>query len=172
MGTWAADLLGRWQVLAVTAVLALLDVMLLDAFSLLGAIVAAPAALVWGTRLGRTVYPHTTRGRVRARYDLDGWATHWDLHRHVSRHAVRGIASTMRPAIATALPDPDDDQADVGQRIAASARRRLAIERFPVTECGTWLGRSAVGPVWGSDCYAALRDVVGLVAPPQTAKTP
>ena len=170
-GTWAADLLGRRAVLAATAGLALLDLAVLDAFSLLGAIIAAPAALVWGTRLGRLIYPHTTRGRVRARYGLDGWATYWDLRRHVSGHAVRGIASTMRPTLAAALPDPDDDQADVGQRIAASARRRLAIERLPVTDCGTWLGRSAVGPVWGSHCYAAHRDVVGLVAPPQTAKT-
>lgn len=168
--TWAADLLGHWPVLAATAVLGLLDAALLNLFSLLGALVATPAVLVWGVRAGRMAYPHTIRGRVRTRLGLDGWASFWDLRRNVSAHAVRGITATMRPSIAATLPDPDDLD-EVGQRIAASARRRWLIERLPVTECGTWLGRSTVGPVWGQHCYAAFRDVVGLIAPPQTAKT-
>ncbi|MCD2190974.1 type IV secretory system conjugative DNA transfer family protein [Actinomycetospora soli] len=173
--SWVADRLGRWQVLATTAVLGLLDVTLFDPFTLPGALAAGPGLVVWGTRAGRLVYPHTVRGRVRTRYGLTGWANHWDLHRHVSAHAVRAVAATMRPTLATELPDPDAnpdaEDIDVGQRLAATAWRRMAVERLPVAECGTWLGRSAVGPVWGSDCYAALRDVVGLVAPPQTAKT-
>ena len=83
----------------------------------------------------------------------------------------------MRPSIAAALPEAPDNPEQVravgGPGIAAGvrARRLWLVERLPVTECGTWLGRSSVGPVWGTECYAAHRDVIGLIAPPQTGKT-
>ena len=168
-GTATADLLGRWQLLAGSAALLLLATALLGPTHGLTVVVALPAALVWGVRAARAVYPHTVRGRVRTRYGHDGWASWWDLHRHVSAHAVRHTTATMRPSLASQLPD--DDGPDVGQRASAAARRRLAVERLPVSQCGTWLGTATVGPVLGRSCYAAHRDVVGLIAPPQTAKT-
>ncbi|MCD2191354.1 type IV secretory system conjugative DNA transfer family protein [Actinomycetospora soli] len=169
LATRTADLLGQWKVLAGTAAIALLAVALLGPFTTMTVVLGFPGFVVWTVRAARAAYPHTVRGRLRTRYGHDGWATWWDLHRHVSGHAVRQTTVTMRATVAAGLPD--DDGQDPGQRAAAAARRRLATELLPIGECGTWLGTSAVGPVLSRSCYAAHRDVVGLVAPPQTAKT-
>lgn len=173
--SWTADLLGRRRVLLTAGGLAgcYLGGLLAGVVDVLGvaAVVLLPfPLLVVGARAARVAYPHTVRGRVRARYGLEGWASWWDLHRHVSGHAVREVAATMRPSVIDTLPAATDDQV-AGERAAVAARRRWAIERLPVTDCGTWLGRSAVGPVLGQDCYASHRDVVAVIAPPQTAKT-
>jgi len=159
-----------------------------------------PGLAVWAVPVAWVIYPHTIRGRVRTRYGLDGWASWWELHRNVSAHAARHAAVATRPSLAAAvapgssIPDtatsdpgtpdpgtPDPAASRTGDasaggpgpaaRLEATVRLARRIERLPVTECGTWLGRSAVGPVWGIDCYASYRDVIGLIAPPQTGKT-
>ncbi|MDN5915947.1 MAG: type IV secretory system conjugative DNA transfer family protein [Pseudonocardia sp.] len=129
-------------------------------FQTVGGVLAAVALAVAAVPIARAVYPHTVRGRVRTRYGHEGWASWWDLHRYVSAHAVRGAAVTSRPSIANDATPP------LGLRPHPGRTERLAVAR-----CGTWLGRSAVGPVVGTDCYAAHRDVIGLIAPPQTGKT-
>lgn len=169
LATRTADLLGRGRVLAGTAAVALLAVALFGVVSPVTVVLGLPGLVAWGVCAARATYPHTVRGRLRTRYGHDGWATWWDLHRHVSGHAVRQITAIMRVSIAEALPDAASP--DAGRRAAGAARRRVAVELLPVGECGTWLGTSAVGPVLRRSCYAAHRDVVGLVAPPQTAKT-
>lgn len=145
--------------------------------STLGLILGVPAAGWLAARVWMVFYPHTIRGRVRTRYGHDGWASWWELYRHLSAHAARQIAATMRVSVAETLPARIDGPADVeaaggpGAAAAVAARRRGLVERLPITECGTWLGRSSVGPALGVECYAAHRDVVGLVAPPQTGKS-
>lgn len=131
----------------------------------LAVVLVLPGVTVGGVLLLRAVYPHTTRGRVRTRCGVEGWATWWDLRRHTSAHAVRHVAVDSRPSLARRISTPADG---LDGQAARSAR---LIERLPITECGIWLGRSTVGPVVGTECYAAHRDVVGLIAPPQTGKT-
>ncbi|WP_227013406.1 type IV secretory system conjugative DNA transfer family protein [Pseudonocardia sp. EC080619-01] len=74
---------------------------------------------------------------------------------------MRLAAAATRPSVTTEVSHP-------GARGVLAPGR---VERLPVRRCGTWLGRSVVGPVIGTDCYAPHRDVIGLVAPPQTGKT-
>lgn len=130
----------------------------------LGAFLLAAGVAVVAVPLAREIYGHTVRGRVRGRYGVDGWASWWDLHRYLSASAVRQIAASTRPSLAAAVTEPGPD----GSQGRVHAGR---VEQLPVTECGTWLGRSVVGPVLDTHCYAAKRDVVGLLAPPQTGKT-
>lgn len=169
-GTWVAERLGQWRVLAFTGGIALLTLLWFRPLTLAWAVFLLPGLVVWAVRVARAVYPHTVRGRVRHRYGPEGWASFWDLRRHVSGHAVRHVAATMRPSVDGALPAVTGRQV-AGERAAVAARRTWVTEWLPVSECGTWLGRSAVGPVIGQGCYAAHRDVVGVIAPPQTAKT-
>ncbi|MEV1294905.1 TraM recognition domain-containing protein [Pseudonocardia sp. NPDC049635] len=134
--------------------------------ALVAAVLVTAGAVVVAVPVARAVYPHTVRGRVRAGFGAQGWAGWWDLHRHLSAHAVRAAAVATRPSITAQVTDSNDGAgAGVGRPVAGR------VERLPVAQCGTWLGRSVVGPVWGRDCYAAHRDVIGQVAPPQTGKT-
>lgn len=125
-----------------------------------GEVLAATAAAVAAVPIVRAIYPHTIRGRVRTRYGLEGWASWWDQHRYLSAHAVRAAAVASRPSIAAAVTPTPGRRPHPGR-----------VERLPAVRCGTWLGRSAVGPVIGTDCFAAHRDVIGQIAPPQTGKT-
>ena len=176
----AAALVCRWQVQLAAAAALLLGMALcwaatpsapptaasaaalLTAMWWLGALLVTAGVAMVSVPVARAAYAHTIRGRVRARYGLDGWASWWDLHRYVSAAAVRQIAVGTRPSLADQVRDGDgsDDRVHPGR-----------VARLPVGECGTWLGRSVVGPIWGTECYAAKRDVVGLLAPPQTGKT-
>lgn len=140
--------------------------------SIIGGLLLAPAALFLTALAAREGYRHTSFARARARFGADGWADFWELHRNLSAHAVRHIAVHQRRSLAAALPAvPDRRQAGTAAAAAAVLRRTALIEQLPVTETGTWLGRTAVGPWWGVQTYAAHRDVLGLVAPPQTGKT-
>ena len=138
----------------------------------LGVLGLLPLALLAVFAGGRVRYLHTDYGRTRERFGSEGWAPYWELHRAVSARAVREVALAQRPSLAVGLPTVPDRR-DAGQVAArtAAARRSVLLEHMPVTECGTWLGTSAVGPWWGSEVYAAVRDVLGLIAPPQTGKT-
>ncbi|MEJ2865947.1 type IV secretory system conjugative DNA transfer family protein [Actinomycetospora flava] len=173
---WIAER-ARARRVVLCALLAGLLAWLVGPTSGLGLILAVPALAWAGVLAGVGVYPHTARGRVRTRYGLDGWAGFWDLYRHLSAHAVRQTTATMRVSVTKTLPARIDTPEDVddaggpGCAAAVLARRARLVERLPITECGTWLGRSSVGPVVGLECYAAHRDVVGLVAPPQTGKS-
>nr|WP_222131148.1 TraM recognition domain-containing protein [Pseudonocardia sp. C8] len=128
---------------------------------IVGSVAVVVGALVVALPVARAVYPHSVRGRVRTAFGTDGWAGWWDLHRHLSAHAVRAAAVATRPSVAAEVTRPGTSPRPAPGRV----------ERVPVSRCGTWLGRSVVGPVLGLDCYAAHRDVVGQVAPPQTGKT-
>ncbi len=175
IGEWIGLRLGARRVLG-GATAALLLGWLVGPVSVLGLGLVLSGVAVWAVRAGRAIYPHTIRGRVRTRYGRDGWAPWWELHHHLSGHAVRHTAARLRPCLAEQLPAPLEGP-DHGPgtsavvHAAATARRSWLIERLPVTECGTWVGRSSVGPVWGTECYVAHTDVLGLVAPPQTGKT-
>ncbi len=142
----------------------------------LGWLLFTPGAAWALTRVGMAFYPHTTRGRVRTRYGADGWLSYWEWHRSLSAHAVRWSALRTRPSIAAGLPPVVETAAQVravGPGVAAAdyARRASIIEHLPVTECGTWVGATAVGPMIGLNCYVALNESVGVVAPPQSGKS-
>ena len=126
-----------------------------------GAVLTAVGVAVLAIPPGRAADGHTERARVRTGFGLEGWAGWWDLHRHLSSHAVRLAAAATRPSVTAEVSQPDP------RGVLAPGLG----ERLPVRRCGTWLGRSVVGPVIGTDCYAPHRDVIGLVAPPQTGKT-
>ena len=98
----------------------------------------------------RRFYRRSAYARTRENFGLEGWADFWDLHRDLSAHAVRHVAVTQRPLVAATLPAVPSRH-HVGQVAvtAAQLRRHALIERLPVSECGTWLGRSALGPWWG-----------------------
>lgn len=170
--TAAEQVLGwGWRLHLTLAALAGLSY-LVGLTSLVGLLFITPALTVSGFLLARETYRHTPYARARARFGDEGWADFWELHRNVSAHAVRHVASHQRPSIAAALPAvPERRRAGTIAVAAGTLRRSALIERLPVTETGTWLGRTAVGPWWGVQTYAAFRDVVGLIAPPQTGKT-
>lgn len=131
-----------------------------------------PLGLATAVVIARERYRQSPYARTRDRFGADGWADSWDLHRGPSSRAAREIAARQRPTLSASLPPaPSRDEVGVVPAAVGQLQRARAIDRLPVTECGTWLGRSAVGPWWGTDCYAAHRDVVGLIAPPQTGKT-
>lgn len=135
-------------------------------------LLVTPALGVFSLPVCRFAYGHTAWGRVRRRFGVEGWADYWELRRGVSAHAVRHVAVSQRPSVAARLPEvPSRHHVGSVAVGAAKLRRHALIERLPVSQCGTWLGRSAVGPWWGVQAYAAYRDVVGLIAPPQTGKT-
>ncbi len=141
---------------------------------LLGAILAVPAVAWLAFRRWWAVYPRTLRGRVRA-YGIDGFAGFWELRRHLSAHAVREVAKVTRPSLAERLPAAAAARHEVqgvGRGVAAARRmrRELAATSIPATECGTFLGRSIPGPVRGTACYAAHRDVVGIYGVQQSGK--
>ena len=173
-GQTAAELAERvlgWKLYLGAAALAGLG-WLLGPTTLFGAVLVGPALVLAGFLAARTAYRHTVFARTRDRYGVDGWADFWELHRGLSARAIRVVAAHQRPSLTAEVP-PVPDRRHAGQVAVATARVRRAalIERLPVSQCGTWLGRSAVGPWWGVQTYAAHRDVVGLIAPPQTGKT-
>ncbi|WP_145982854.1 hypothetical protein [Pseudonocardia sp. EC080625-04] len=53
-----------------------------------GAVLAVVGVAVLAIPPGRAAYAHTERARVRTGYGVEGWAGWWDLHRHLSAHAV------------------------------------------------------------------------------------
>lgn len=124
------------------------------------AALVSPAAVYLALLVASREYAKTRRGRVRGQYGNEGWATYWDLQRAMTRHAVRMAAVQTRPSLETAVRGKWTDR---------PAARLVA--RLPVSECGTWLGDTAVGPWYPIPLYAPRRDVVGVIAPPQTAKT-
>jgi hypothetical protein len=160
----AAEHLLRKRVLSGVAIAFIFGALLPD--SLISWLLRLPGLLTFAVLIGRAVYPHTVRGRVRGACGMAGWATWWDLRRHASAHAARHASVASRPSVAESIAGCGGSTVLPG---LGSAPR--FVERLPITECGTWLGRSMVGPVLGTDCYAPYRDVVGLIAPPQTGKT-
>lgn len=135
-------------------------------------ILAVPALVVFSLPPCRMIYGHTTFGRARRRFGVEGWADFWELHWGLSAHTVRQVAVHQRPRVAQTLPAvPSRHHVGAVAVAAAHVHRTAMIERLPVSQCGTWLGRSAVGPWWGVQTYAAYRDVIGLIAPPQSGKT-
>lgn len=157
----------RWRVQLGAAVLGVCGCAALGVATVrpAGVVLTGVGLLVAAVPVVRGLYPHTRRGLVRTRYGRDGWAGWWDLHRAVSPQAVRRAAVASRPSLAATVSLPPT-------RPGAAARPVPGrVARLPLSGCGTWLGRSVVGPVRGTECYAAHRDVVGLIAPPQTGKT-
>ena len=145
---------------AVPSLLGLVAVWTLIPATTIGWVLSLPGLVVAAALTGRLAYPRTTRGWVRTRLAPDGWAPWWDVRDHVSASSVRRVAVVTRPSLA---------EATTAAGTGRTSTWRVA--RLPVSECGTWLGWTAVGATVGTSCYAAHRDVVGLVAPPQTGKS-
>lgn len=124
------------------------------------ATLSTPALGFVGLVVGSREYAKTDRGRLRGELGADGWASYWQLQKAMGRYAVRREAVRVRPSL---------EEATRGAWTDRPAAR--FVDRLPVTETGTWLGCTAVGPMFGVDLYASHRFVVGAVAPPQTAKT-
>lgn len=164
IGSAAAGHLRRKRIIGGAAVAFVVGALLPD--DPLSWLLCLPGLLLLAVLLARSIYPHTARGRVRTSCGLEGWASWWELRRHASAHAARHAAVASRPSISKLVRSHVKTTA---LRSITSAQR--AIEQLPITECGTWLGRSVVGPVLGTECYAPFRDVIGLIAPPQTGKT-
>lgn len=101
--------------------------------------------------IGVCVYPLTPRARVRATLGPGGWAGRRHLHAALSARAVQRVACEVRPSV-RALPPPE--------------RAKL-----PKTDFGAYVGRTVVGPLRPWSLYCSYRDVVMMVAPPQTGKT-
>jgi hypothetical protein len=109
---WQSNAWGRWwreltdtltapTLLAAAICWALLWAGLAVAYSgvwFLAPVAVAVPSLAFG--LGRYTYPHTTRGRVRARFDPHGFADWGELRYSCSAFAVRRHAAATRPAIA------------------------------------------------------------------------
>lgn len=99
----------------------------------------------------RVVRPWTRAGRIRATYGRTGWASARDLRHAMSARTVRRLSRVVRPSV-----------------LMLSEHQRAAADTH---EFGTYLGRSVVGPARRRQLYCSHRDVVLVVAPPQTGKT-
>jgi type IV secretory pathway TraG/TraD family ATPase VirD4 len=152
------DYLVRWPVQTPAALFAAACCYLFGGTLLVLALLT-PAWIVLAFGAGRLIYPHTFRGRCRARYHPAGWADWHDLRRGVSAHAMRQAAVKVRPALRA--------------RVTGSARYPSAtrLARVPAAEVGLRLGKTAIGSPWPTCCYAAHHDTVGIIAPPQSVKT-
>lgn len=121
---------------------------------------ALPALVPLAFGVGRLAYPLTPRGMSRGRFHPDGFASWIDLRQAVSAHAVRRHAVETRPELARRATLP-----------GASVPSAWLIARLPVTDCGTWVGNTAVGPAFRVRCYTAHEGGVGIVGPPRKIKT-
>lgn len=167
-----AGWLCRRRVLAAAAALIGLGVVAWGPDPLPGAALTTVGLVPWVVRGARLVYRHLiTRGRLRTGHGVEGWASWWELHRHVSPRAVRRAAVAVRPGLLAHLPNPHQPDVGAGARLARRARRAWATEHLPVSGCGLALGRSVIGPVLGTGCYVAHKDTLGLIAPPQSFKS-
>lgn len=144
---WRRHRLLGWPWPMPTGALLLLSTLLALLALAVGAYLLVVACLVVGTIDGlRLVLPWTPQGRIRSALGRSGWASARDLRRTMSARAVRHLASVTRPSA-------------------------LASDRPSVEDVGTYVGRSAVGPMRGRALYCSHRDVALVVAPPQTGKT-
>lgn len=108
--------------------------------------------------VGRVAYPLTARGKVRRRY-TDGMAGYDEVRTTMSADAVRRLAVATRPSIADQVCGP------------LGWPSETALREVPATECGTFLGKVAVGMPWPECCYGPFEAVVGMIAPPRKWKT-
>ena len=118
----------------------------------MGAVMTAWGVTTLAQRLSR-------RGRVRAKYDNPGWADHWQLRKHLSSTATIKVAAHTREAF---------------QHVKWYNRAwhlRSFRNAFRPTDHGVYLGKSIVGPTYARELYAAYRDVILVLAPPQSGKT-
>lgn len=119
-----------------------------------------PAVVALAFGVGRLIYPSTRRGRVRTRYEPDGLAD-WDrVRRNASAHAVRLHAVVGRPSLRAQVTPPS------AGRVSA-----VRLARTPVRECGTSVGRTAIGTPWPCRAYVPHEGTIGYVAIPREWKT-
>jgi type IV secretory pathway TraG/TraD family ATPase VirD4 len=118
----------------------------------LGAVMTA-----WGVNtLAHRLSP---RGRVRARYNNPGWADHWQLRKHLSSTATIKVAAHTREAFKHV------------KWYNRAWHLRQFRNQFKPTDHGVYLGKSIVGPTYARQVYASYRDVILVLAPPQSGKT-
>lgn len=107
----------------------------------------------WGvTTLGQRLSP---RGRVRAKYENPGWADWRQLRKHLSASSALRIARQTRASF---------------QHIQWWSHPWY-LRKLTPTEYGIYVGKSVVGPQYGRDLYVSHKDVVLIIAPPQSGKT-
>ncbi|WP_225854390.1 type IV secretory system conjugative DNA transfer family protein [Micromonospora sp. ALFpr18c] len=115
------------------------------------------AAAVWG---GHTLYRRLSRrGRVRAKYHNPGWADWLALRKHLSSVSTIRVAEHTRHSY---------KHVTWWNRAWYLRQFRNAMD---VTDHGVYLGESIVGPSYARRLYASYRDVILVIAPPQSGKT-
>lgn len=121
-----------------------LDSAPLRAMDLVGVACVGGASRTLGRR-------YSTRGRIRHRYGLDGWATAEDMRDELGVAALRRKALETRPSLRALNP---------------AELRQLPDDLFGFT-----LGRSVTGPATAETIHFGDKEVCMVVAPPQTGKT-
>jgi type IV secretory pathway TraG/TraD family ATPase VirD4 len=125
---------------------------IIDTVSMILKVVAVVAALLGIYAIGRAMTP---RHRNREWFGHGGWATSWALFKHMSATALRwrpGKGRTVRVALWAITP-------------------WWKWSRMPISELGSFIGTTVVGPPRPKRVYASLADVTLLYAPPQTGKS-
>lgn len=123
--------------------------------------IGAPGPLLLLTfGVGRLTYRHTTRGAVRGLFQPDGWATYLEHRATMSAHAVRESAVYTRASVAEQVTRPGH-----------ARHSDVLLARIPVSETGTWLGKTAIGPPFPMTTYTSLENAILLVAAPRKLKT-
>ena len=117
-----------------------------------GAVMTAWGVTTLAQRLSR-------RGRVRAKYNNPGWADHWQLRKHLSSTATIKVAAHTREAFKHV------------KWYNRAWHLRQFRNAFKPTDHGIYLGKSIVGPTLAREVYASYRDVILVLAPPQSGKT-
>lgn len=122
----------------------------------------APAVVVLAFGVGRAVYPHTTRGRVRTMFPADKVATWRELRqpKGVAAHAVRQAALYARPSIKAAVTPEGAEWPSPARLARVSAR-----------ECGTPIGKTAAGPPIPLPVYTSVENGLGIIGAPRTVKS-
>jgi type IV secretory pathway TraG/TraD family ATPase VirD4 len=119
---------------------------------LLGAVAGAWGVVTLTLRL-------SLRGRVRAKYNNPGWADYWQLRKHLSSVATIKVAAFTRETFKHV------------RWYNRAWHLRTFRNSFKPTDHGVYLGKSIVGPTYAQEVYAAYRDVILVLAPPQSGKT-
>lgn len=121
---------------------------------------AVPSCVILGFGIGRLTYKHTTRGAARGLFEPKGWADYLEVRAKFSAHAARKSALYTRPSIRTQVTRP-----------GATRHSEVLLARVPVSQCGTWVGNTAIGPPFPIPCYTSLENGILILAAPRKAKT-
>lgn len=121
---------------------------------------SVPSCVLLAFGVGRLTYKHTTRGAARGQFGPKGWADYLHIRKHYSAHAVRQSALYTRPSVKVRATRP-----------GAPRHSDVLLARVPVSECGTWVGNTAIGPPFPIPCYTSVENGILILAAPRKAKT-